>query len=332
MTPPRELSIAFQTNKRPGEYRELARDVERYGFDVLSMYSDLTFQPPIVPLTLAALETSRIRLGPASLNPFSLHPVEIAGQIATLDMVSNGRAYLGISRGAWLDAIGIDQQRPVSRIVDAIQAVNHLLAGTPGPFAGRTFSMQAEVNLRYQPERRAVPILLGTWGRQLIRAAGPLAQEIKLGGSANPAVVPVVQSWLDDLALPNPPGIVLGAVTVVDDDGDAARAMIRHEMALYLPVVASLDPTIDVDPELLASVQRLAAENRVDEAGRLIPEQLIRRFAIAGDPSDVIAQCQAIFEAGASRIEFGTPHGLSTRRGLHLLGEQVLPALRSHRA
>ncbi len=151
MTSPREVSIAFQTDKQPDEYRELAQQVESYGFDLLSMYADLTFQPPIVPLTLSAMATKRIRLGPASLNPFTLHPVEIAGQIATLDMVSRGRAYLGISRGAWLDAIGVKQQRAVSRVVDTLRAVKHLLAGEATTFEGRTVNLRADVNLRYHP-------------------------------------------------------------------------------------------------------------------------------------------------------------------------------------
>ncbi len=37
---------------------------------------------------------------------------------------------------------------------------------------------------------------------------------------------------------------------------------------------------------------------------------------------------QALFAAGATRVEFGTPHGLTEETGLRLLGEVVLPALR----
>ena len=75
---PRELSIAFQPDKPPDEYRELARAVEDYGFDVLSMYSDLTFQPPIVPLTVAALATdgwgSNLGYNDADNRAFALAP------------------------------------------------------------------------------------------------------------------------------------------------------------------------------------------------------------------------------------------------------------------
>ncbi len=330
---PREISIAFQTDKRPREYGEYAAQVEQYGFDVLSMYNDLTFQPPIVPLALAARSTSRIRLGPASLNPFTLHPVEIAGQIATLDMLSGGRAYLGVSRGAWLDAIGVKQSQAVSRVVDTFAAVRHLLSGSPAPFNGVTFDIDASVRLRYVPERSAIPMLLGSWGRRLIRQAAPLVDEIKVGGSANPDIVPIVHSWAwNPNGQDRSPGIVLGAVTIVDEDGDIAREMIRREMALYLPVVAPLDPTINVEPDLLQRIQDLVHSGQIARAGALIPESLLRRFSFAGTPEEIVEQCEAIYEAGAQRIEFGTPHGRTTVTGLTLLGERVLPALNRWRA
>ena len=67
---------------------------------MLSVYHDLLDQPAIGPLLLMARVTERIRLGPAALNPFTLHPYEIAGQVAMLDPVSGGRAFLGIAKGA----------------------------------------------------------------------------------------------------------------------------------------------------------------------------------------------------------------------------------------
>jgi 5,10-methylenetetrahydromethanopterin reductase len=75
----------------------------------------------------------------------------------------------------------------------------------------------------------------------------------------------------------------------------------------------------------------LVASGERDAAGALISDDLLDRFAFAGTPADVIAQCEALFEAGAGRIEFGTPHGVTARSGLKLLGERVLPALANRR-
>lgn len=53
-TPPTRISVALQGDKHPSKYAPLARLVEELGFDTLSLYSDLFYQPPIVPLTVAA--------------------------------------------------------------------------------------------------------------------------------------------------------------------------------------------------------------------------------------------------------------------------------------
>ena len=324
----REFSIALQSDKPVSEYGELAALVEGYGFDMLSIYGDLMFQPPIVPLTIAALATSRIRIGPASLNPYTLHPVEIAGQVASLDLASKGRAYWGISRGAWLDSIGIEQDRPITRIREAIDIVEHLLAGKRESFNGSCYTLTKHHALRYDVQRQCVPLLIGSWGPRLIRMAGKRAGEIKIGGSANPDIVPVVTGWLREGCQNTTCVIVLGAVTIVDEDRHLARAAIRREMALYLPVVAKLDPTVEIDPELVARMDTLVTQGNHAAAGKLIPDELLNRFSFAGNPADIIEQSEALFAAGVNRVEFGTPHGITGVGGINLLGKQVLPALR----
>lgn len=322
--PAREVSVAFQTNKPMQEYAELARLAEGYGFDVISMYNDLFFQPPIGPLIVAARATERIRIGPAALNPFTLHPVEIAGQFATLDEASGGRAYLGITRGAWLGPLGVDQHDGVGRIAEAVEIVDHLLADKQEAYRGKHFKLEPHHRLNYPVERHRAPLLIGGWGPKLLKRMAGRADEIKVGGTANPDLIPHIQARIADYGAP---GIVVGAVTIVDEDADLARRMIRREMPLYLPVIADLDPSVQVDPELLARMASLVDHSEIEEAGALIPEHLIDRFSFSGSPSQIIEQCQRLFAAGVNRIEFGTPHGATTAEGMRLLGEVVLPAL-----
>ena len=127
---------------------------------------------------------------------------------------------------------------------------------------------------------------------------------------------------------PGAVGIVLGAVTFVDEDGARARTRARREVARYLPVVAPLDPTVSIEPDLLARIDAAVAVGDLAAAGVLVPDDLLDRFAFSGTPAQVIGQTEAILDAGASRVEFGTPHGLTPREGLRLLGERVLPAFR----
>jgi 5,10-methylenetetrahydromethanopterin reductase len=309
-----EVGLGLQGNKAPAEYAALTRLAEQYGFDVLTVFSDLMYQPAIAPLMVAALNSSRIRLGPACLNPFTLHPVEIAGQIAALDLASNGRAYLGLARGAWLDAAGITRARPIRALREAADIVRLLLARDPRGYQGEIYTVAPGPTLQYEIQRPRVPLLIGTWSPRTAALAGEIADEVKIGGSANPAMVRRMRELVDveTKRVGRSPGdvaIVVGAVTVVADDGAAARGLARSAVAMYLDVVGKLDPTTEVP------------------AGGTIPDDVLNRFAMAGTPEQVVEHAKRLFEAGASRVEFGSPHGLTEESGIRLLGEQVLPRL-----
>jgi 5,10-methylenetetrahydromethanopterin reductase len=303
----RELGLGLQSNKRPGEYAALAAVAEDAGFDVITVFNDLFFQPALPALLEIARATERVRLGPSCLNPFTVHPVEIAGQTAALDLESDGRAFLGLAAGAWLDRIGVEASRPLTAIREAWEVVRRLLAGDDTGFFGERFSLAPGNTLAYEPRRREVPLLVGTWSPRLTAFAGEHAAELKLGGCANPAMVRLARERLGS----SDTRIVVGAVTVVDEDDAAARALAREEVALYLPVVAGHDPTVDVDPD-----------------APVISDEVLDLFAFAGSPERIAAHAEALFAAGADRVEFGTPHGIVERRGVELLGSQVLPRLR----
>ncbi len=325
------LSIAFQTDKPLNAYGPLAAAAENYGFDGVTVYNDMLYQPAWLPLLEVAKATQRVQIGVAAVNPFTCHPVNIAGNIALIDEASNGRAYLGLARGSWLDFVGVEPARPVTALREAFTCVRHLLRQAKEPYPGEIFPLAGGDSLRWSILRPEIPFLLGSWGASTIRACAGLIDEIKIGGSANPDVIPHFRQLLQTAEKPNQKitEIVIGAVCVVDEDGNAARQHGKREVALYLPVVAALDPTVNLDPELL---QRLrTAADRYDFAGAaaLISDDLLKRFAFAGTPAEVAEHAQSLFDAGANRVEFGTPHGLTPQSGLRLLGEKVLPALRA---
>ncbi|MFL5928539.1 MAG: LLM class flavin-dependent oxidoreductase [Gaiellaceae bacterium] len=293
------MGLGLQSDKTAEEYIALAARAEAAGFDVVSVFHDLLYQPAIVPLTVIAQATERVRVGPAALNVSTLHPVEVAGQAAALDLVSGGRAYLGLVGGAWLDRLGLEQRAPVERMREACEIVRRLFDGDRSGFRGTHFSLAADVGFEYSPVRRRMQLMIGTWKPRMAALAGEVADEVKIGGSANPDMVRLMREWIgnDDV------GIVVGAVTVVDEDGAAARERARAEVAMYLDVIGALDPTVRAAPPL-------------------------EKFTIAGTPEEVAAHARELFDAGAKRVEFGTPQGLTTERGVALLCDRVLPLLR----
>ncbi|MEX1021400.1 MAG: LLM class flavin-dependent oxidoreductase, partial [Litorilinea sp.] len=248
------------------------------------------------------------------------------------DEASNGRAYLGIARGGWLDYLELEPRHGVTALREAFACVRHLLQQAKEPLPGKVFSLAGGDSLRWPILRPDVPFLLGSWGAQTIRACINAIDELKIGGSANPDVIPVYRELLDTAAQAAgrqrlSVAIAMGAVTVVDHDGAAARALARREVALYLPVVAALDATVEIEPDRLQRLRTAAANYDFDAAAALVSDALLRRFAFAGTPDQVAEQAHALFAAGAQRVEFGTPHGIRAAEGLRLLGAVVLPAL-----
>lgn len=246
-------------------------------------------------LTIASV-TERVRLGPAALNPQTLHPVEIAGQVASLDLASGGRAYCGLVVGSWLDRLGLDERRPLTRLREAVEVVRRLLACDRDGYAGEIFTLAPGAALAYEPLRREVPLSIGTWRPRAAAFARGVAAEVKIGGSANPEMVRLMRSWLGERG----PRIVVGAVTVVDEDGARARERARAKVRMYLDVVGGLDATLELrDGE----------------------EPPLEKFVIAGTPEEVAEHALALYDAGVARVEFGDPVGLD------LLCDRVVPLL-----
>lgn len=331
-----QISIAFQTDKPLSAYGPLATTAENYGFDGVSVYNDMLYQPAWLPLLEMARATRRVRLGPAAVNPFTCHPINMAGNIALIDEASQGRAYLGIARGAWLDFLGLEPSNPVTALREAFECVRHLLRRSREPYPGKVYKLAGGDSLRWSIPRADIPFLLGAWGPKTIHACIREITEIKIGGTANPDMIPQIRSEILSAAAtvgrdPKEIGIAVGAVTVVDRDGAAARKLARREAALYFSVISKLDSTLNVDPDLLKRINDASAAFDFDKVASNLSDDLLRRLAFAGTPDEVAEQVFALHAAGAGRVEFGTPHGLSKEEGLRLLGEAVLPAIRERK-
>ena len=334
----RELSIAFQTDKRASDYIALAKLVDAYAFDAVTVYCDAPYHPSFGPLLLMAPHIRRARIGPAGVPPSRVHPLDIAAGAALLADVAPGGVYLGLVRGGWLEAHGIQELRPpITAMREAIDIIRKLLAGESAGYAGRVFQIAEHVRAPYPLPAQKIPLQVGTWGEKLAALAGEVADEVKIGGSANPDVIPLIADYIavGEARAGRPKGavaIVIGAVSVIDEDRDAARWMARKAVSLYMPIVSKLDPSLEIDPELMTRVQAHVNAGEDDEAARLIPDDILDRFVFAGAPADVIAQCERLYAAGAGRIELGTPHGVhEAATGIHLIGKEVIPALEPFR-
>ena len=119
---------------------------------------------PLLPLAYAAALTTRIRLATGILILPQRHPVYVAKEVATLDVLSGGRVILGIGIG-WLreefETLGIPFEERAARTAEAVRAMRTLWKDNPEPFGGKFFNW-APVESNPKPvQKPGVPIVVG---------------------------------------------------------------------------------------------------------------------------------------------------------------------------
>ncbi len=124
---------------------------------------DLDTPEPISVLNYAAALTRRIKLGTSIVILPLHHPLYIGKQLATLDVLSGGRALFGVGSG-WLkeefDALGIDFRTRGSRTNEAIEALRAVWRDNPSSYHGRHFNF-GPVKSFPKPVNGNIPIVIG---------------------------------------------------------------------------------------------------------------------------------------------------------------------------
>lgn len=125
---------------------------------------DAPIPDPVVSLAYAAALTRRIKLATGVLILPQRHPAYVAKEFATLDVLSGGRAILGVGIG-WLHeefaAVGVPFRERAARTEESIRALRSLWKGEPEAFEGR-FYRWGPVQSHPKPvQPGGVPIVIG---------------------------------------------------------------------------------------------------------------------------------------------------------------------------
>ncbi len=201
---------------------ELARRAEGHGFEVLTLPDHFTDQLAPVPALMAAADaTETLRVGALVWDNDYKHPVVLAKEIATLDLLSDGRVEVGIGAG-WqrsdYDWAGIPYDPPgvrVDRFVEGLAVIKGLL-GTDGPFSftGTHYRIDG-LDGRPKPVQRPwPPVLIGGGGRRVLRIAAREADIVGINGTMTAGVVgPDVLATMTAAAVEEKVGWVRAAAT-----------------------------------------------------------------------------------------------------------------------
>ncbi len=328
------FSVRFNNDLPVRRYPVLARAAEAAGFDQFWVSDDLFLRGVWPILSACALATSQIELGTCIVNPYTMHPAEIAMQAAALDELSGGRFNLGLAAGAadFLGWVGIAQEQPLAYTAETLRVLRALFAGERGPFAGPALAgWTAEAYMRCST--RAIPLYLGALSPRMLALMGAAADgglpllfppehyaEVMTHVRAGAAAAGRDLATLD----------VAACIWVsVADDRQAATGVLAEKIAYYGHALSDMIlQRLGVERSAMAAIAHVAQFERDLKRARAMVTPPMLQIGVVGTAADLITRLEGLVAMGVSHLSFGPPLGPDPLEALELLGRTVLPHFR----
>lgn len=329
-------------------FGEIARVAEECGFSSIThIDSQILSRDVYVSLSHAASRTSRIRLGQGVTNPYTRHPSVTANATASLDELSQGRAFLGVGAGySSVESMGL-RPRPLGEFRRYVEFLKTYLSGGTAQWDGK--------RMKSGWITAPIPLMIATGGPRSMVMAGELADEIVIQG-AHPLIVkwrleliergarkagrsladiPIwvrsmcypaaskaeARLWVRDYAVNGATGTDF-QVLRWKDDPDVRELVRRLETAT---------------PGVVDEMQRVARSFRIETlekhgnpSGDLVTQRIIDLFEFSGTPDEIEAQIRALVAIGIRHFFFTVyvleehdPEG-----NLRTIAERIFPRFR----
>jgi len=198
MSKPFRFGVQTKTAGSRREWRELITKIEDLGYGTVSLPDHFDDQlAPTVALMAAADASEQLKLGALVWCNDYRHPVVLAKETATLDLLSDGRLELGIGAG-WMkvdyDQAGMTYDRAgvrIDRMLESIEILKGLFGDGPVHFEGEHYTIDGMEGTPKPVQRPHPPFLIGGGGPRFLRLAGQHADIVGInfnlaGGAITP--------------------------------------------------------------------------------------------------------------------------------------------------
>jgi probable F420-dependent oxidoreductase len=315
---------------------ELMRLAEEHGFDYGWTYdSHVLWQEPFPLLTLAAANTSRLKLGLNVTNPGTREPTVTASAFATLQDVSGGRMIVGIGRGDSARRVIGQKPTTVAELERAVTMMRDLMNGRPVVWN------DVEIELKWAKGEPEIPVYVAGYGPRVLSVAGRCADGVIIQ-LADPEIVEWIVGQVRQAAEeagrdPASVGVMACAPVVVGEDRTAACEQVRWFPAMVsnhvFDVISKHDPA--VLPRALWEYVESWSREQYDYAehsrvgakhGEFVSDETCERFCILGTPEQHVEKLRRLEAAGVTQwnIYLMTE---GQERTLGAYGRDVIPAL-----
>ncbi len=195
--PHRGFRFGVQVSKETSAkgWAELARRTEAAGYEVLTMPDHFTDQlAPVPALMAAANATTTLRVGALVFDNDYKHPVVLAKELATIDLLSDGRLDIGLGAG-WMisdyEEAGMPYDSPkvrIDRFIEGVAVIRGAMAEGSFSFSGDHYTI-TNYNGQPKPIQARPPLLIGGGGKRVLSYAAREADIIGINGTLTAGVV-----------------------------------------------------------------------------------------------------------------------------------------------
>ncbi len=286
---------------------------EKRGFEAVWQAESRLVRDAVVPMAAFAATTSRIRIGSGVINNWTRNAAVIAATFLTLDDLAPDRIILGI--GAWWDPlaakVGIKREKPLLAMRETVETVRDLLARKRVTYHGEFVHLDdVELDVVHgRKEPRNVPIYIGATGPQMMALTGEIGDGVVLNYLVSPRYnLGAIEQLeigakkagrsIDDIDRPQ--------LVVCSVDNDRKRALdgARKLVTQYLGQQPHIMKASGVSQELLDEIGQVltwpATEEQIEEAMRLVPDDVVQMITASGTPDEVRAKVREYVQFGAT--------------------------------
>ena len=262
MAHPRPFRFGVQLHAAPSgqDWVALARRAEELGYSSVFMPDHFGEQLAPVPALMAAADaTTDLRIGALVFGNDYRHPVVLAKEAATLDVLSSGRFEFGIGAG-WMNTdyeeSGMEHDRPgvrIDRLAESVQVCKGLFGDEPVDFDGEHYRISGMNGMPKPVQRPHPPLLIGGGGKRVLSLAGREADIVGI----NPKLT---SGQVDSSAARNgAPEVTDEKVRWVRDAAGARYDDLELNMLIFAVVVTDdrkgtaemMAPLFDLDPDVV---------------------------------------------------------------------------------
>lgn len=309
-----KLGISIGESLSLNQQIDMANYCEDHGFDSIWVGEGRLAWDAIVPLTLIANATSRVRLATGIIpNKSRIAPL-IAVTFRTLDKVAPGRVMLGL--GAWWEPLATNAGTPVRK---PIRVMREYITVIRELFEGKTVTFQGEFvnvnNIRFDPIYEDVrplniPIYVGAVGFQMCRLVGQIADgallDFLVPVEYNHKAVAAIRRGAEEAgrSLEQIDRPQLTVVCVNNEDPQEAVNHCRYMLTQYIGQQPHITKFSGVPDDVIAAVKSElgwpATNETVRKAMRHVSDEMVKSVAACGTVSDALEKMEEYVAAGAT--------------------------------